>query len=473
MQTRKHDGLHERKHNMMKHICKILAVAALLLVAAVAVTGCSQWTPIYEQMDNDGYTVSVRFDANGGIIGGGTSEVYVVDVFNVGDFKADGEGIVHIPLLPLEHESRKKGSENLKAEKNGYFLAGWYTERTPRVNENGEPLDEFGQLTSVSGREQGYVYGNKWDFSKDRVDVDTKKEHSAGTNVMTLYAGWVPYFDFEFYAVNEDGDATLLSRVEDQIQVELPEWDLESGKMNMKEFPAREGMTFEAAFLDEAMTLPAGGMVGIPVDYETGTFEGDGTIRIYTTWQEGTWFRISTPKQLFDNASPNGCYILEKDLNFEGQLWPTIFSTGEFNGIIQGNGHTISNVDVLQGDNSKLHGGLFGTLEATAEILDLKLENVTYRIEAGSRMKGTNYGLLAGTVNQGATLTDVSITGMIEVGKNCYHPNEYSIGLLCGSGNIPGIDTSGITVTVEDPENTSAQVEVNRETGEVTLTFTD
>ena len=458
---------------MMKQFWKIFAVAALLLVAAVAVTGCSQWIPMYEQMDRDGYTVSVRFDANGGNIGGGTDEVYVVDVFNLHDFKADGEGFVHIPLLPLEHESRQKGSSPLSVTKNGYYLAGWYTERSARVNENGEPLDEYGQLTSVSGLEQGYVYSGKWDFSKDRVHVNANEEHSAETNVLTLYAAWIPYVNFEFYAVDETGESVLLDTVEKQLQMDVPEWNLETGKMNMKEFPSRDGMTFEAAFLDAAMTIPAEGTVSSSVNYENGTLSGDGVLRIYTTWREGTWFRISTPEQLYNNANANGCYNLEADLDFSGKLWPAVFSTGEFNGTLQGNGHTVSNVEVLQGDNSKINGGLFGTLGNTAALCDLKLENITFKIVAGSRMQAPNYGLLAGTVNQGATVTDVSLTGSITVGKDCYRPNVYNIGLLCGTGSVTGIDMSGIRVTVEDPDNNSAQVEVNTETGEVTLTFAD
>jgi hypothetical protein len=241
--------------------------------------------------------------------------------------------------------------------------------------------------------------------------------------------------------------------------------------MDMKDFPARDGMTFESAYLDETMETPAGDVVRGEVDYEHGTVSADGTIRLYTTWMEGTWFRISTPKQFYDNARLGGSYMIEADLDFTGALWPTVMSTGEFTGTIQGNGHTISGVTVLQGDNSKINGGLFGVLGSAAKISDLHLENITYRIVAGSRMQGPNYGLLAGTVHEGATLTGVTLTGTIEIGTNCYRPNDYNIGLLCGAGTVEGIDMSGITVTVEDPENNTARVEVDPETGEVTLTF--
>ena len=300
--------------------------------------------------------------------------------------------------------------------------------------------------------------------------MDAGEGQSSSENAITLYAAWVPYFNFEFYAEQADGSFTLME-TKQLVTIDLPQWNLKTGKLDMKDFPAPEGMTFEAAYLDADKTVPAEEKISGNVDYATGTVESDGTIRIYTTWMEGTWFRISTPKQFYDNARLGGSYLIEADLDFSSALWPAVMSTGEFTGTIVGNGHTISGVTVLQGDNSKINGGLFGVLSASSSVSDLKFENVTFRIVAGSRMQGTNYGLLAGTLHEGATLTNVTVTGTIEVGKDCYRPGDYNVGLLFGAGHMEGMDMSGITVTVEDPENNTARVEVDPVTGEVTLTF--
>ena len=453
----------------MRQYWKIIALTAVLLTAAVMATGCSLWETPYNGLDESGYTVSVRFDANGGSFAGSPNEVYIVDVFNPADY-TDASGKAAIKLFAPDDPVRKDSA--FPVSNTGHFLAGWYTERTPRVDENGNPLDEYGKPTAETGRPQGYTYGGKWDFDADRLTVDPNGGNVSAVNEVTLYAAWVPYFNFEFYARAEDGSFTLLD-TKQMIEINLPEWNLTTGKMDMKEFPARDGMTFEAAYLDEAMTTLAEGKVSGAVDYTTGTVESDGTIRLYTTWMEGTWFRISTPKQLYDNARLGASYIIEADLDFTNTLWPTVFSTGDFTGTILGNGHTISGVTVLQGDNSKINGGLFGVLTASASITDLKLENITFRMVAGSRMQSPNYGLLAGTVQGGSTLSGVTVTGTIEVGKDCYRPNDYNLGLLCGAGSVEGIDMSGITVTVEDPDNNTARVEVNEATGEVTLTFAD
>ena len=448
----------------------ILAVAAVVFGMLAIVNGMSLWDTPYTDMDETGYTVSVRFDANGGSFAGSPNEVYIVDVFNPADYKTGADGKAQIALIAPDDPIRKDSA--FPVSNTGHFLAGWYTERTLRVDASGQPLDEYGQLTSVSGRPQGYTYSGKWDFDSDRLAVDPNGAKGSADSEITLYAAWVPYFNFEFYAEQADGSFTLLE-TKQLVTIDLPEWNTRTGKLDMKDFPASEGMTFEAAFLDEAKTIPAEGTVSGAVDYATGTVESDGTIRLYTTWAEGTWFRISTPKQFYDNARSGGSYYIEADLDFSDSLWPTAMSTGEFTGSIVGNGHTISNVTVLQGDNSKINGGLFGVLGASASISELRLENITYRIVAGSRMQGTNYGLLAGTVQEGATLTDVTVTGTIEIGKDCYRPNDYNIGLLCGAGKLEGIDMSGIAVTVEDPENNTARVEVDPVTGEVTLTFAE
>lgn len=454
----------------MKKLWKIIALTAVLLTAAVTATGCALWDTPYEDLDESGYTVSVRFDAGGGSFAGSPNEVYIVDVFNPADYKTDAEGKASIKLVAPDDPIRKDSA--FPVSNTGHFLAGWYTERTPRVDANGQPLDEYGRPTAETGRPQGYVYGGKWNFETDRLTVDPNGTKGSADNEITLYAAWIPYFNFEFYALETDGSFTLVE-TKQLVTIDLPEWNLTTGKLDMKDFPALEGMTFASAFMDESMTVPAEGEVTGAVDYDTATVEGDGTIRLYTTWTEGTWFRISTPKQFYDNARLGGSYLIEADLDFTDALWPAAMSTGEFTGDIVGNGHTISNVTVLQGDNSKINGGLFGVLGAQSSVTDVGFENITYRIVAGSRMQGTNYGLLAGTVHEGATLTNVTVTGTIEVGKDCYRPGDYNIGLLCGAGSISGIDMGGITVTVEDPENNTARVEVNTATGEVTLTFSE
>jgi hypothetical protein len=150
-------------------------------------------------------------------------------------------------------------------------------------------------------------------------------------------------------------------------------------------------------------------------------------------------------EQFLDNASVKGSYVLHADLDFDGKIWPTALMYGTFGGTIEGNGHTISNVAIEQTNNSKTSAGLFGSLTETTVITDLHLQNVSVTIKSGTRMAGTSYGLLAGTISDKATLTNVTIAdSTLQIDSSAYFgTDDYAIGLVCGMGN-PGIDDSGI-----------------------------
>ncbi|MBQ3183208.1 MAG: hypothetical protein IJB57_06025, partial [Clostridia bacterium] len=118
----------------------ILAVVAIL--TCLVISGCADNRTPYEINNSDGYTVSVKFDANGGIFTTNTS--VIVDSFNPAD-------VSEIALL--SPDDSKRGNDAFSAINNGYFLAGWYTERTERSD-------------------GGYTYAGKWDFESDRIEVD-------------------------------------------------------------------------------------------------------------------------------------------------------------------------------------------------------------------------------------------------------------------------------------------------------------
>ena len=456
----------------MKKIWKYLIAAAVLATAAVTVAGCSQWDPVYKHMDEEGYTVSVRFDPNGGVFAN-KEGVNLVDVFNLSDYTPDASGKVQIKVLDPEDPARQKAG-NYSASRTGYFLAGWYTDRQPRVNDKGEALDAYGELVSVSGREQGYIYSGRWDFENGRLAVDPNAEHSSFDEQMTLYAAWVPYFNFEFYAPDASGQMVKLDlgKSSELRRLTLPVWDETTGKINMGDVPARENMTFEAAYLDETMQTPATGTITGSFDPEHG-IAVENTVKLYTTWREGTWFRIYNAKQFKDNSRLSGSYELYADLDFTGQVWSPTLASGVFTGTIVGNGHTIKNVTVAQADTSKQIGGLFGGLGAEAHMEDVAFENITYSLEAGSRLPDAAYGLLAGTVTEGATLTNVTMSGALKIGKDCIPRTDYNVGLLFGIGSVEGMSHVNITCSMADPDTTSVTFAVDEATGEVTLTFAE
>ncbi len=452
----------------MKKLWKLLGLSVLLLLTVACIAACGKWEDTYAALDKEGHSVSVRFDVGAGVLAG-TNDVYVVDVFSLDDMKTDGNGNKYAYLLSPDDKTRGQGA--FEVSNNGYFLAGWYQERSPRVNEQGEALDEYGQLCSESGKEQGYTYSKMWDFSKP-MTVDPKGDYSAGENYMTLYAAWIPYFEFEFYAVDTSGAPVKIGDAVSSIELELPQWDETTGDLNMKRFPEREGMTFENAYLDAALTQPAPQKITGNWDPETGTFTKTETIKLYTTWTDGEWFRIYNAQQFKNRSRLNGNYILYADLDFSNVVWSTTLTQGEFTGKIIGNGHTISGIKVTQADRADKEltyfGGIFGSISEAAEFRDVTFKDITYEILAGSRAQGVSFGLLAGTVSEGAVFENVAVSGSLVL-NTLNLPTNYSIGLIFGQGDASGIDNANVTVTTGE-NAANATVEPDYESGEVTVT---
>lgn len=413
----------------MNRKLKAILMALVLLVTCLFVTGCAQEENPYVKNDGENYNVSVKFDANGGFFTTNTS--VIVDSYNISQMQAKN-GQVQIPLLSPDNTLR--GNDAFTAINNGYFLAGWYTERQETAD--------------------GYVYSGKWDFETDRVAVDAAGTYTAAEPVLTLYAAWVPLFEIEFYDLTSGEFLDSFTFNPEEVpEILVPQWDEETGAIEMYKFPQRKGFTFNGAYYDPEGTQSAENVVahtGV-VDEATGTAK-DPVMRLYVDWMEGEWYHIYNVEQFLDNASITGNYIIHNDLDFEGEIWPTVLMYGNFAGSIQGNGHTFSNISIEQTNNSKVNAGLFGYLTETAEVTDLTLDNVTFTIKAGTRVVGTCYGLFAGNVSADAVISDVTIrNSTLQVDSGCYFgADDYSIGLVCGMGSTE-IDASGIsTASVGD-----------------------
>ena len=439
----------------MKLRIKTLFLTLVTLGTMCLFTACGTEQTPYEVNDSENYTVSVKFDANGGIFTTNTS--VIVDSYNVADMKANSDGNVEIPLLTPDDKQR--GNDAFTATKSGYFLAGWYAERT----EAGK--DEEGNTL--------YTYGDKWDFEGDLLEVAVDKTYSSQEPVVTLYAAWVPLFEIQFYSL--DSGEYMNSFVYNPIttgEIKVPAWDEETGAVEMFNFPENDGYTFNGAYLDEAGTQQVVSVLEHPgkVEEETGTAK-DPVMKVYVDWVEGEWYHIYTVEQFLDNASIKGNYEIHADLDFVGENWPSSLMYGNFSGSIKGNGHTFKNIEFAQTNNSKVNAGLFGNFTDKASITDLTFENVVFTIQKGTRVAGTSYGLFAGTISEGAVLTNVNIVNSkLQIDSGCYFGvNDYSIGLLCGSGNAALIPNAQITCVPsgDNPENVAITVEGNNVTVEI------
>lgn len=510
---------------MLKKLKVLLFLVGMgTLVAGLA--ACSSEDTVPKEYEKKGYTVSVSYDSNGGSYLS-RDGVTIMDMFNPSQYEKDGGGNVSIKLTEPTSNSRPSGSsENISLTRSGYFLAGWYKTRTLVTNENGKAVDEKGvELTEKedgsyvyvleNGEEEAanaaYTYDGLWDFEEDRLVYS----ESDGVVSLTLYAGWIPYFEFEYF-YEQDGEWVSLattkfdwkttnaenSATSDKDTIWLPEWS--NGAMNYThsysdgnsyEFPAPINSTFAAAYTDPDRTEQIVGSLEHrgTVDFEHGVAVGR-VQNIYVDYEEGVRFKISTAQQLSENGNAGGIYEISEDLDFQnGKIsWPNAFSLGTFKGQMvgaDGRAVVIRNVAVTHNSATSLRGGLFGSVAEGAVIKGISFENVTFDLaNAGTRLRDTCFGLFAGYIEEGAEISAVAVTGgAMKIGPISLGAN-FNINLLA-TGQTSGIECGEITLAVygtdlkngqynytvgfsrdEDGNPTQPDVTVD-ENGAVSLTF--
>lgn len=434
-----------------KRIIKLITAAVMLAAVIALMASCGSGNR-YKKLDKDGYTVSVTFDPSGGTVKGTQSTI--TDVFSLDDYSVGSDGKISIPLLSPDDPKRDPNNP-LSVTKIDHFLAGWYTERTP-INAN-DPS-------------KGYTYSGKWDFEKDTLSLDPDGDYTSAESQLTLYAAWIPYYNFEIYSVDDSGKTKLLSE-QKAINLTVPSWSENSPTIEMGNFPKRDGYTLEAVYLDKnCETLVESSSVSGQYNEKTGV-QTVSTVKLYTKWIKGEHYRIYNVKDLRKYAKADASYEIMADLDFEGTSWPAALKGAKFTGTINGNGHTFKNISISTTSSDKSNG-LFEELRAGAVIKDVVFENLTHTINVGRVAQDATFGLLAGYVAEGATFENVTVSGKLIIGDDCKNlkGSTFTIGLICGSGTPEGVSFDNVVCEKANKNNTKFDIVLD-DNDEVTLVF--
>ena len=517
---------------MKKKICTILSLSCIA-AACVFAAGCAEKSAV-DKLREAGCKVFVTYNANGGKFIG-TEKVYLLDGINPDDscWAKSDDGKTHIKLTDPTNKLRPTGTtDKMTLMKTEYSLAGWYRNRELMKDENGNAVDENGnvltqkdemyflKLTNEDGSERkvtvydgqyfyegkvsageaidgaiikdnaakkyiyaiskteakiaemvtpAYSYSGYWDFATDEIEY----AESDGEVSLTLYAGWVPYYQYHYYAKNDSGewekygttyfDYVLSSsgneKYADQGEMYLPNWQGGNGAMNYsshtynddstKEFPSIAGKTFKAAYADKECTQQYTDKITHNGTLDPATaLPKDRIQNVYVEFYNEEMFKIETAEQLAANAKTNGSYEILNDLDFEKTTWPAVFTTGAFTGKMfsaTGESVTLKNVKA-QYSATTANGGLFGLIAAGAQLKNLRFENVTMDFASvTSREIDTGYGLFSGDINEAAQLENVTVSGAkLRLGI-IQLQSGYKINLLA-NGNASGITQEGETV---------------------------
>ena len=97
---------------------KVLFILCFVLILLGLLVGCNSSENPYDVNNEKGYTVSVKYDANGGFFTTNTS--VIVDSYNINNVNKNSNGNAEIALLRPDDPAR--ATDAFEATNNGYFL---------------------------------------------------------------------------------------------------------------------------------------------------------------------------------------------------------------------------------------------------------------------------------------------------------------------------------------------------------------
>lgn len=394
---------------------KILLLLGIVCAACLTFAACDN---TYRPEEN-GYSVLVTYDANGGRFG--TSDRMGLKTFkykpNTGIIQPGGEQTAQFvaPLLAEHH------------------VIDWY----PAV------LDDAGNVQRDEG-DNIITAETPWNFATDKLP-DT-----AGFKLY-LVARWAHNFSLTI-DVGEEARAAGVENVVNR------NYDRPGPISRPGEDPSWDGHTFYGYYSGDKRLVTESDWRAITVTEE------NPDVVVTARWLEGLWTIVTAADQLPSiMASTN--YYIDADIDFGGRA---ITQANNYYGEFNGNGHMLSNfrVDVRQGGTQN-DVGLFGRMGVTSKVHDVLFEGVTINVTLTSNPTGEppafNVGFLSGngTALDMANFTNIGFVGcrleitrtLLAVGKTVNTGSGTHRGIfgILGAEQtfVPVADRADVTVTLD------------------------
>lgn len=367
----------------MKKIFKSKLIMILLTFAAIfTIAGCTFRESLDEYRESNGLDAQVTYYANGGAFEDNTKvkNIYYKSgqlAFNVG--------------------KNQLASGSTKILRDDHEFIGWYQ---VELDENGQPkLDENGDM----------ILGDEVDFN---VPLG-KNEH------WSVCASWKILPKVKVKLVCEDneqlevadGDTTIVYKNGDVIK----DYSFVNGEVvSTSKAPAtdkNDAYTFYDFYADEACTTA----VEWPIKEPEIVDENDVHVYIYAKYIKGSWTFVKTAedvKSMFSNTTSKYHYYLRNDIDCEGLKISTV---SLFNCELQGNGYTISNLEVEKSSaNATTKLALFGEIDKNAKIENVNFSDIqiTYSTFPDAMI---NAYLVFTALSKDAVITNVSIDAEVTI----------------------------------------------------------
>ena len=228
--------------------------------------------------------------------------------------------------------------------------------------------------------------GEKWDF-------DTP----FNTETLMLYAGWEKAIKYSYsvYYV-EDGESILLGSYDVKSGAAFEDW--------RKFANLRSGYTPMGYYSNKDLTA------AWDTEYKHPGGEVDTEIPVYVDYIEGEWKLVDEFSELRSALKAGENVYLTADIDCQGA---DLGLSGIYNGILEGNGYTISGLKTTKSGSLRPAVSIFKELGEKAEIRNVTFSGVTYDFSGiMDNVTTAKVAALAVTAN-GAKITGVTVTGTI------------------------------------------------------------
>lgn len=425
----------------IKLLIILIATFVVTLVAGL-ITGCSIGEITAEQQAKDmGFTCRVTYYANGGTFRVGSDD----------DAKAY-RTVLYRPDKPILNiqEYNSAVRQPVTIYRDNYVFDGWdYCV----LDEDGHPV-----LKDMSGNILPYLDNGSPSIKDEATGLqisETAKKFTAtpnGTEVFpggasrkiqkgeTLYlaAKWVKASMIDYVLVT-DTPITVLEQNENGEEVEKT---YDTGDVFYEQgFGSTTSVTVYPRLFNPNLKLATENSHSYIHLYEDPACEkpivnskmyqkpaeGEEYPKIYAKYLSGKWTPLREHGDVAGmfNAENAGNYFLVYDIDCANNTSIRMKSaTFKFNHVVEGNGHTISNIKIGYRDNDlygqRLTGpatySVFGTIGADAAIRNLTIENLDVKVQVA--MGNVSLFLLTAGVTQGATFDDFTVTGEVKLDVN-------------------------------------------------------
>ena len=394
-----------------KIILPLITIAAAG-ACALGLVGCGTSALTEQDIIDDGYSVKVVFDYNGG--------------------KTEKDEVTTtLRLQPNSYVPQPKADEEgLKPPiRAGYTFKEF---RVAETDEDGNPIkNEDGSLK----------LGELWDFST-RVSED-----------VTLGAVWWENFKVVLhYGEEKDGVQNPLTK-----QIDVPR-TATGGPTNVSQAAWRvSGYTFLSYYTDRSDKEGSKVVLDKPLDFS----DEKPVIDVYSDSLNGVFQVVGSASDIvsFPFSATTNIYLTNhidmNDLKTSGSK-RTLTFPATYSGRFCGNGYTISNLEITyEKPTSGTDGnfGMFKRIDSGAEITDVKFVNVKVTANLSNRLVSEyNLGLFAGLVRGGATIRNVDIDGeLVYTVLDSYDLEKVHVDKFIGTTNsgatIENCVSESVTVT--------------------------